>query len=670
MFCPKCGQQNPDDAKFCGYCGFSLVSNETPETTNYNQQPVAAPTTDDSQQPVTTPTTENYQQQADYNQQQVDYNQQGYDQTAYYNQQATTGQTADYSQQNANYNQQNANYSQQPAQNTGYSQQAAAPKQPIPKKYMIAGIIGAAALVLILCISCIAIFSSRRTVNLNKFVVVETSGYEGYGEANVYVDWVAVEQKYGKRLKFTRKAKKELGILYKVTSPVSYIKDAVSVELVASDNLSNGDTIEYRWNVDEDYIKKYVKGKVKFKDKEYKVEGLEEVGTFDAFADLDVSFEGIAPDGRVVLDYKGSDLNSYDFHCETMNGLSNGDKVTVTIPSDDMGSYAERLGKIPAETEKDYEVSGLDEYIASYLDLPDDFINKIKGDAEDTILANFANDDSASVGDLEYAGYSYLTRKEDVYGNAYNIIYIIYRGKVSSSDNRFTAGTVYFPVGFTDILKNDEGVNYNESTGILGNSYVDGKYSTRGYVNPINAYIDIVESNRENYDAECADGFERYEAYEHIESIADIADDYKETLKADALDRIKSYIASDYEEEVSVGELSFKGEYLLVAKDLGTDFAQNNVYYLVFAATVSHSEGEFDTTTVYYPVRYNGVVMLPDDEYMVSSCEGIVGSSDFSDGWYDTRGYIEGTKMYDDLVTANRESYKYEVSDGLKEFGE
>ena len=80
-------------------------------------------------------------------------------------------------------------------------------------------------------------------------------------------------------------------------------------------NLSNKDKVKYNWNVNKDYAK-YVKCNLKYKNKTYKVKGLEEVKTFDAFKDLQVSFNGISPGGAVSFDYTGSDLTSADFQME------------------------------------------------------------------------------------------------------------------------------------------------------------------------------------------------------------------------------------------------------------------------------------------------------------------------------------------------------------------
>jgi len=181
--------------------------------------------------------------------------------------------------------------------------------------------------------------------------------------------------------------------------------------------------------------------------------------------------------------------------------------------------------------------------------------------------------------------------------------------------------------------------------------------------------MEIVEANRDYYTAECGDGFEVYAEYETISQLSDISEEYKQTLYADAQDQILSYIANSYNGGSEATDLAVKGEYLLLAKDQGTDFRNNNRYVVVYSATVSNSQGKFETTTVYFPVEYDGIVKLPGDEYMTTASVGMLGYSTFADSWYNTKGYIDGTQMYSDIVTSNRENYTYEVSEGLTEFG-
>lgn len=65
-------------------------------------------------------------------------------------------------------------------------------------------------------------------------------------------------------------------------TPVAVLQSYVSVEMNSDSDLSNKDKVKYSWNVNKDYTK-YVKCNLKYKNETYKVKGLEEVKTFDAF---------------------------------------------------------------------------------------------------------------------------------------------------------------------------------------------------------------------------------------------------------------------------------------------------------------------------------------------------------------------------------------------------
>ena len=538
----------------------------------------------------------------------------------------------------------------------------------IPKMVVVGATAAVVVLILIICVA----VTSGKTIKLDKYLTIEAEGYDGYGTANVSIDWDAVEEKYGSKLKFTGAAKKEFGGFLGLMSPVDAIQDSVSVQLDKREGLSNGDVVTYTWSVDEN-LSKYVNCKVKFKDGDFTVSDLTEVGTFDAFDDLTVEFSGIAPYGTVSINYTGDEFSSYDFSCDKTSGLGNDDVVTVTLNIRDMSYYAENYGKVPENVTKTYTVSGLQEYAESYDKLTDDFIAELKSETEDSIYAYTASDysGSSSLTDLNYVGYIMNMAKESSYysGNVNNL-YIIYSGTVSNSEGEFGTTKVYFPVQFKNIMIGDE-ITYEQNCGIVGYSNIDGTwYSTKGYVNPIICYMEIVETNRDSYTSECGDGFEEYSEYETIEKIDDISESYRKTLYDDARDKIESYIANDYSSDLNASNLSVAGEYMLLAKTQGTDFENNNKYFVVFSATVSHSDGDFEATTVYFPVEYDGIVKLPGDEYMTTVNGDILGNSTFADTWYHTKGYIDGTQMYSDIITSNRANYTYEVSDSLKEFGQ
>lgn len=539
----------------------------------------------------------------------------------------------------------------------------------VPKKLIIGACVAVAALIAIICI----VVNASSTIDLNKYLTIESKGYDGYGTAQASIDWDAIDEKYGDKMSYTKQAKEEAGDFLDMVTPTEIVEECILVQLEESSGLSNGDTIAYTWDIDEELFT-YIRCKLKYKDGSFDVSDLKEVGKFDAFSDLEVTFSGIAPEGTATINYTGSDLSTYDFSCDKTYGLRNGDVVVVSITNSDASYYAKSLGMIPEAFEMEYTVSGLEEYIETYADLTDDFINELKAEAEDTIYSYTASsyNTNVSLSDLAYSGYIINSVKDgNQYVSTYNDFYIIYSGTVAHTKGDFSTTKVYFPVRFSNILKGNDGLTYSDKSGITGYSnFGNSWYSTKGYVNPLVCYMEIVEANRDAYKAECGDGFEAYAEYEAIGKLDDISDGYKEELYADAKDKIESYIASHYNGGSEVADLAVKGEYLLLAKAQGTDFGKNNKYVVVYAATVSNSNGKFDTTTVYFPVEYDGIVSLPGDEYMITTVQGILGNSTFANSWYSTKGYIDGTEMYSKIVTANRDNYTYEVSEELKEFGE
>ncbi|MCH5271143.1 MAG: zinc ribbon domain-containing protein [Lachnospiraceae bacterium] len=619
MFCKNCGTENEDGAKFCRGCG-TIMEEVGGNAESGAASPVAAaqPTT---AQPAAA--------------------------------QPTAAQPA----------------VAQPAAAQPTVVQPAASKKPMNLKVLLPIIIGACAAVIALLVIILVIVTAKPTIKLDDYLTIEANGYDGYGTATAIIDWAGIEEKYGDKLDFTSQGEKTFSWL----DPMSVLQLSISVTLDDTKGLSNGDVITYTWHVDEE-LYKYVKCNTKYSDDSYTVDGLEEVGTFDAFADLEVNFNGISPFATATYKYYGSQLTIYDFTFDKMSDLKNGDTITVSIADRGADYYIENYGMIPTSFEKEYVVSGLDEYVDSYEKLSDDFIAGLKSETEDTIYAYTAGSYNAtsSMTDLTYAGYIFTSRKEGGYSSNYNMLYIIYSGTVSSSNGSFSTSKVYYPVRFTDILSSESGFSCSGNGSIVGSSNFDGSWSsTKGYINPLICYMDLVEAVRDNFTAECGDGFEAYAEYDLITTLADISDEYKAILYADAQDKIESYIATSYNGGSEASDLELLGEYLLLAKTQGTNFASNNKYIIVYSATVSNSQGRFDTTTVYFPVEYDGIVKLPGDEYMITNTVGMVNNSvNFPNSFYSTRGYLDGEEMYSKLITANRDNYTYEVSENLKQFGE
>lgn len=328
----------------------------------------------------------------------------------------------------------------------------------LPKKILIGGI---AALAVLLIIICVAITSSSK-INLNKYVVINSEGYDRYGKVSVSVDWDAIEKKYGKKVKFAG-SKSEYEDLMLYSSPIDAMKDFVSVKIEPNSNLSNGDKVEYTWDIDED-LYKLIKCKIKYKDGEYKVSGLTKLATFDAFSDLTVEFSGIAPNGTANINYTGSDLDYFDFSCDKTTELSNGDVVKVTIDESKIEAIVDRLGKIPETNEKEFTVEGLDSYLLKVDEIDSDSLEKMQKQAEDVFNALAAKNwgDGEELQTLTYVGNYLLTIKESDSWNDNNMLYLVYKAQVrnffSNSDKSYDqVNDIYWFISYSDLKVDSDG---------------------------------------------------------------------------------------------------------------------------------------------------------------------------------------------------------------------
>lgn len=548
----------------------------------------------------------------------------------------------------------------------------------VPKK-VYAGL--CAVIVVIIAIVAVAL-NHKETINLNKYLSINTYGYDGYGTVGYSIDWDAIRDKYEDKLHFTHAGKKVRRERMDYDDPIFFIEDNIILSFDDENGLSNGDTVKYSWKIEQN-ISKYVNCKLKAKNGKHKITDLTELEKFDPFNGLEVKYSGLAPYGTAEIDYDGDDLDVSDFDCDNTENLKNGDKVTVYLSNTDMEYYADSIGKVPDKISKEYTVSGLDEYVTSYDSLTKDFLDDVKKEAEDEIYSYGARSfgQNMSMNNLEYAGYIFSTVKDtaepdsftyyDTYSEYYNSLYVIYKGDVSNLFGSSGTTKVYYPVQFANILKSGDSLSYDENCGIVGSTSLNDYWDTiRGYVNPVRCYSEIVDGNRDNFISECGDGFEIYSERNDIEKLDDISKSFKEKLQTDAKDQIESYIAKNYGESSTVDNLSLKGEYLLISKSQTND-EDSNKYIVVYSAKASNSEGKFKTTTIYFPVEYKGIVKLSGDEYIVTETKGILGESTLPDNsWYSTKGYLDGNKMYSDVITQSRDAYTYEVSDGLKEFGD
>ena len=233
-----------------------------------------------------------------------------------------------------------------------------APRKKLGKGAIIGIVSGAVALVAALVII-LVVSANAKNINLNEYTSVEFSGYEGYGRAKVVFDAEKFVKDNAKKFRSKEYATGELAASSFAMGAEYY------ADLDKSSQLKNGDPIKLTWDISAEEVKaiQQVYGvRMKFSEKELKVEGLEAVGSFDPFENLTVSYEGKDGFGSLITE-KADNEFYYElyFSADKSYELKNGDTITITCDMADDAYFAENFGKIPSARTKTYTVSGLEE---------------------------------------------------------------------------------------------------------------------------------------------------------------------------------------------------------------------------------------------------------------------------------------------------------------------
>ena len=182
--------------------------------------------------------------------------------------------------------------------------------------------------------------------------------------------------------------------------------------------------------------------------------------------------------------------------------------------------------------------------------------------------------------------------------------------------------------------------------------------------------VSVSESNVESFarskgkiPAEASKQFTVSGLTEGVTTFSNVSESALAKLKKEAEDKIAA-ASTNMSSDLTVANPTYVGYYFLTKKNAET----SNALFLVYSVDVGHKEGKFETTKVYFPVRFLRVLKGDGDEYKYDTTLNITGSSRV--GNYSTYGYVEGAEMFKNIVTANKDNYNYEVSEGLKQFGE
>ena len=279
-----------------------------------------------------------------------------------------------------------------------------------------------------------AVFPRKTKVNLDKYISVDFTGYDGYGKADVHFDSEAFLKDYRKKIKLKKKGDLLTSAVMEGYTPEAFLNDYYLSGNWKLDGIDgkykNGDKVHLSWKIDKDKIEETFRVKIKDTGKEFEVKGLDKVEKFDAFENLSIEYSGTAPNGMADLEGKGimDGSKGLYFSADKMDGLSNGDEITVKIvPENALEAFIQKTGKAPKETEKQFKVEGLPAYIDSASAINEENLNNIKSEMEDNIKSSVAKEgDSVQLISTEYQGYYFLKAKNKNYG-VQNVFYPVYK---------------------------------------------------------------------------------------------------------------------------------------------------------------------------------------------------------------------------------------------------
>ena len=364
----------------------------------------------------------------------------------------------------------------------------------------------------------------RETINLNDYLEVEAEGFDGYGTAEVVVDYNKLVGDHYEAFGLDDDDEDDKDFV----KVVEKLSEYITVKTDDLTGLENGDEIEVKWKVKDDKIKDKYKVKLEYEDTVETVEDLEDVVVFDPFAAIEeVTFSGTAPDGSAsvvyadnpqwadkVTDEQKSVLNDnvrYYYSWETTSGFSNGDTFTVTIENpENLKEYLEPYG-LTFETEsKDYVCEGLASYVGALSEIPDATMEKMQKEVRDDFAAYVAeswNADKEFFNSMTYIGAYMLTPKEGVWGDK-NQVYLVFR---VNAENTGSNGPFdfYYCVRFRNLMTLADGTCSVD----LSDTYAITQYFTKGkngwghfyyygYEDLDSLFSKVVTSNLNNYEYE------------------------------------------------------------------------------------------------------------------------------------------------------------------------
>lgn len=345
----------------------------------------------------------------------------------------------------------------------------------------------------------------KKKIDVTEDLVVNFDGYNGYGTATL-------ENEYGWEAEALEAAGVKSIDTFSDLGDALMIESAVSYEIQPKENLSNGDEVTVSTVINDEVAENY-KIKFVYNEKKFIVEGLPEIEQVDIFDNIDVSFQGIAPNVTAYLDNANTD--SYvrmSYKMDKNNNLNIGDVITVT--ADYNKEDLLEAGYIAESDTKEFVVEGVAQYVSELSQIPSDILEKLKKQMEDATKSHVADKwaEEETLKEMEYLGSYLLTLKDGMQqNNDYNMLYLIYKIDVDNSEGSFS---YYSYCKYKNLIILEDGTcsvdisNYSLPQGssffgnVSGEAFNKGKYYYIGYEKIDSLFNNCVTKNIEYYEYE------------------------------------------------------------------------------------------------------------------------------------------------------------------------
>ena len=376
------------------------------------------------------------------------------------------------------------------------------------------------------------IYNSRPlTIDLDKYAKVNFSGYDGAGVAEYELDVDGLSSDYGSRIlkkaKSSKKLKSQLGVSRldidsnEITEVL--VRSCIDGTLDKYDGLKTGDTVNLNWIVKDDIAKDLFKVNLKHSDIPFKVEGLEELGKLDPFADVELEFSGISPNIEVRVKNNSTNeyINRLRFGLDKDSNISNGEEIKVYVMDGDREASPDILpeyGILLESTSKTYKVDNQATYITSLKEVTEEARAAMEKQATDGFNAYISKswDDNSKLTEFKYVGSYLLKNKFPERSNNINTYIMVFEFGCSVDSDGYRGSTKgYQTFSFKNLIKEDGKVEVDlQSMNTSYNSYSfevkndEGNtrnFSTYGFETLEDLYKNQVAANLENFEYEASD---------------------------------------------------------------------------------------------------------------------------------------------------------------------